>query len=760
MSRCSVAWVLVLGLLANAGCEGQRAARAQPLPPGTIGLTAPDGDLGPPQDPAQRLPFLDRFGAEVARFAKVTPRELAARTPAYEPWRQPEGLVKYLERIENPKSHGRPAPERALHERERAVLRERGFVVSPRLGAATYAELYHRIYEHDQPVLITADSILHAFHMSYDRMLAGVEEGYMSGALGSMLAAMTAALPELERAHAEGTLAVAATDADLFLAVARSLLKGAPVAPLHEQNAPELRSLLASIRAERTLERSLFGRERLLDFSQMKPRGHYAKSETLQRYFRSAMWLGRTQLELSGPGARRDFALALVLHELLERARQRGTFRQLDALIKLFVGHPDSMDVSGIATLLQQAHVRSEGLRDQDLAPLLQAAVASGMGTQHVDSAVRFSDPNSPQRATVPASFTFFPQRFTLDSWALRQLTYDRILVDGHKVPRSLPSGVDVAFAVLGNDVAAEVIAKRIEDSRGQAGRDGLPFQHHLLAARSVIDARPAEQWNANLYDGWLSALRALSEPTLSDDFPRVMRTRDWSLRRMQTQLASWAELRHDTILYVEQSYSLGIMCEYPAGFVELQPAFFEQLQRTARSGAQALSQTLPKSFRDGARYVSHLQHFADIMAKLHAIAARELRSEPLLPDQLEFLRQAVEMKPGDGCDATPYWDGWYIGLYLDGETDALDWDALVADVHTSPDQGILHQATGDIDLLVATIERGGDAMAFAGPVAQHYELVEPVDSRLNDEEWRKRYLRGKPERAEWMQGWVVEEGR
>jgi len=136
---------------------------------------------------------------------------------------------------------------------------------------------------------------------------------------------------------------------------------------------------------------------------------------------------------------------------------------------------------------------------------------------------------------------------------------------------------------VLGNDAAAEVIAKRIEDSGGQVGRDGLPFQHNLLAARSVIDARPREQWNDNLYDGWLSALRALSLPTLGDRFPRVMRTRDWSLRRMQTQLASWAELRHDTILYVKQSYSSLATCEYPTGFVELQPAFFDQLERDSR---------------------------------------------------------------------------------------------------------------------------------------------------------------------------------
>ena len=40
-------------------------------------------------------------------------------------------------------------------------------------------------------------------------------------------------------------------------------------------------------------------------------------------------------------------------------------------------------------------------------------------------------------------------------------------------------------------------------------------------------------------------------------------------MKTLTTQLASWTHLRHDTLLYVKQSYSARTACVYPAGYVE-----------------------------------------------------------------------------------------------------------------------------------------------------------------------------------------------
>ena len=67
-----------------------------------------------------------------------------------------------------------------------------------------------------------------------------------------------------------------------------------------------------------------------------------------------------------------------------------------------------------------------------------------------------------------------------------------------------------------------------------------------------------------------LSALRALSpvpeeiaDPAAAG-LPRVAASDAWSRRILGAQLASWAELRHDTLLYAKQSYTGGIGCAYP----------------------------------------------------------------------------------------------------------------------------------------------------------------------------------------------------
>ena len=45
---------------------------------------------------------------------------------------------------------------------------------------------------------------------------------------------------------------------------------------------------------------------------------------------------------------------------------------------------------------------------------------------------------------------------------------------------------------------------------------------------------------------------------------------------------ASWAELRHDTLLYAKQSYSAAAGCEYPDAYVDPYPAFYGKLEAFA----------------------------------------------------------------------------------------------------------------------------------------------------------------------------------
>lgn len=81
---------------------------------------------------------------------------------------------------------------------------------------------------------------------------------------------------------------------------------------------------------------------------------------------------------------------------------------------------------------------------------------------------------------------------------------------------------------------------------------------------------------------------------------------------------------------------------------------------------------------------------------------------------------------------------------------------ALVADIYTNNEDkkkaGILHVACGFVNDLYVVVEINGYLYLTRGGVHSYYEFVEPLDSRLTDEEWQEK-LRSKtaPASPDWM---------
>src|SRR5262249_12248882 len=177
------------------------------------------------------------------------------------------------------------------------------------------------------------------------------------------------------------------------------------------------------------------------------------------------------------------------------------------------------------------------------------------------------SDPCAPP--VPPAvSFLLLGGRFALDSWVLSQVVYDRLVVNGEKVLRTVPSPLDV-MAALGNKRARVHLEAELE-------RFG--YLEQLEALSEDIAGRDAHFWQGTLYHQLLNALRALSAETTSERYPLPMQTPAWADKMLHTQLAAWAQMRHDNLLYVKQSTTSRVLCAYPAGYVEPYPAFYSAL--------------------------------------------------------------------------------------------------------------------------------------------------------------------------------------
>lgn len=741
--------------------------------------------------------FTAAFEEEVKKVGQITPEQFAERFP---------GKAKYLSKMTWDPTTGKhwdrfqldPNDPKAmtpirnvtakevsnlfdfrLNEKELAVFKDKGFVVSERMGSHSFTDLYYRIYVRDLPVYVSSDSMLHAWHRYFDRMLEGMENDYFRPTFQQMLAEMSAKIPDAKKAYGQGPLADALTDADFFLAVAGHLLQpGSGQTRLDQEK--RVAAALEACYAGRMAPQALFGRDRDVDFSQFKPRGRYDQNEQSKCYFRSVMWLGRIDFRIAGSDSAeqdiRELSGAIVMHDLLRRAKMQERWQQIDRALLQLVGKADSLNFSQLGEVLADAKLDPARATPQALAELRTRILDSKIGEQHIRGEWFRVNPSDPRPFVLPRTFAFMGQRFILDSWALSKIVYDDILWtetnDTKKVQRRIPSSADVGFAVFGNDHLVPTLTRRMKDSAGREFRDGLNYQHNLTAVRNVIDRLPEETWTESLYADWLSCLRELSQPTTDAKYPEAMRTSSWALKATVTQMASWTQLRHDTVLYAKPSYTSGESCEYPTGFVEPVPHFWKRFEGMIQRTKGSIDKlTFPDTqFNHGKyskeRHMRGLENFSKAATMLRAIAEKEVAQQDLTAEETKFLKEVVVRGGGSGM---PPVSGWYPNLFTHRSTmkhqdDAHKWVALVTDVHTDPpavtvrDPGcVLHQGVGNVDALILAVDNGKDRMVYAGPVFSHYEFEAPNAVRRTNGEWHDTLRAGKtPPRPEWTASFVV----
>lgn len=715
-----------------------------------------------------------------------------------------------------------------LNPTEFAVFQTNGFVVSQRLERRSFADVYYDLYTDDLPVFVTADSILQAWHRSFLMMLAEIEETGFNQTLSNLLVSMSAQIPTLSAQAAGNPMTNGVLDADYFLAVARSLITGVNNAGLLGQSA-RINATINAINALQPTEFNLFGETRTVDFSQFTVRGHYANSTTLTRYFRAMMWCGiadfryagLSQGAIGGTNTLRELSGAVAL-ELLQR--NSGTYTnwfQFNRTLEMFVGTPDSLTFGQLHDLLVTAGINSPtDIPNQAALTNLQNQLMSGqLGLQKITGGNYYS-PISAAQLKLPRSFTFIGQRFVLDSWAFSKCTFDDIFWDEDGIPtledkvqRRVPSALDVAFAVLGNsqvvpEIAARIARTNLTPADGRAyWRDGRKYQHNLAAVRNVIDTQNSGAWTNTIYNHWLACLRLLSAPTTGIEFPEAMRTRPWAMKTLNTQLASWTQLRYATALYVKESYTPIVLCLYPKGYIEPRPDFWSRLGEMALA-TRAVLASLPTNgvfnythytnrttapFNQvaysvpvsGATMYSNrlalIDRFVSTMNTLRSISEKERSKTPFSAADNLFLQQLVEF---DYVGKRTY-TGWYPMLFYQpgseivppnyndpyGSQDTGDekgsdfWDPLVTTVHTdSPDAivgdpgSILHEAVGNVQMMFIAVDNGpGDLAVYAGPVLSHYEFEMGPTTRLTDSRWKTNVLNNAlPPAPEWTQSYLV----
>ncbi|HEY5281400.1 MAG TPA: DUF3160 domain-containing protein, partial [Polyangia bacterium] len=559
------------------------------------------------------------------------------------------------------------------------TLSKSGLTISARQSFASFFMGYAGIYASDLPLFVSGDSVLHAVHRSYDAILKEVEIDALQPAIAILVAGMRTALASEQASGAWPTETL--VDVDEYLAVALNLtMATGSVGPIAGGDSAAVTSIVAKAMAGTGTDTvTLFGDARMVDFSQFTPRGHYAGT-SLETYFRAMMWLGRMDFQLLSQdvaGAvkfnRRQFNAAALMAKLVQPVQD--TWSLLDRTLRAFAGESDNMTPTDFTTLLtivgKDTWQAMLAMTDEELA---KAIVAGGFGIQRIASQLLFVGPGN-EGAPLDRAFLLLGQRFTIDSQVLSNVVYDRVKA---KPYRMMPNPLDVAFAALGNSGAVDFLAADLQAHPGYA--------QALHQARVLVDDHEPGYFAESLYTGWLGALRASSPDwTGTTSAPPIVATQAWTKRILQMQLASWAELRHDTLLYAKQSYTGIPACEFPDAYVEPIPALWHAIADFATRGGSLLANVGLDSLGPGSGPATYFASLASTATMLETMATQQEQGVPFTAEQMAFINQAVVYKVESVvCSTITRPTGWYPNLFYQPDN-ADKQDTLIVDVHTQP---------------------------------------------------------------------------
>jgi hypothetical protein len=619
-----------------------------------------------------------------------------------------------------------------------------GFVVSPGADKEFFG-LYEQARYNNEPIFVTSDSLLHVYHLLFDKVLRTTELDYLIPLLRELNLALLGQADGQYQALIGTPWEEAALRTTAFVGVASRLLDPEVQVPAYATNLVDAELALVDGAAGMQPSPLFPGLEFGEDYTQYIPRGHYTRSDELKAYFRSMMWYGRMTFRLKGKDpeiGRAETRSALLLVHALRHAEVAGkpaadAWEALYSPTVFFVGRSDDLNVMQYAQVMDEVY---------GLDPTLEAVADDNFLDPFIAAADLLPPPkilgivisDEDDEAAVTKGLRFMGQRFVPDAYVFRQLIYRN--VGTREDRRGLPKGLDI-FAAMGSERAYQHL-----ETLGETAYANYPAQMDKM--QDWLASVSVEEWTETLYNAWLYSFYPLLEIP-GEGYPAFMRSPAWQDKQLNTTLGSWAELKHDTILYAKQVYAeMGGGPPPPPplpprGYVEPVPAFYARLQALTAMTRTGLEARALLSDLDRAS----LERLENLVASMQRIAEKELRGEPLTEEEYELIRyyggelEHLTMAAADSDSDDPF-----APRFMDEEPQA----AVVADVATDPDHNedgvvglaVLEEAVGRINqifVVVPIVEADGSSylQVARGGTFSYYEFVWPGSDRLTDEKWR-----------------------
>ena len=635
-----------------------------------------------------------------------------------------------------------------LSPKAKKLLSQNGFVVIPTNFESIY-QIYEDCRKRNIPIFVTTDVVLHTSHILFDYVLRIIEIEKLMEDLRVLTDGMLEASINQYNIATTQEVKEAARNNVAFFSVAAKLLD-------------EKRETLGFVKdvVEKELDyirkhegfqySSIFGYKE--DYSQYVPRGHYTRNAEFEIYFKTMLWYGRMKFGLK-PGktgkaikaGKEQTIQALLITDALNRAtignqKALTVWERIYNTTTFFIGVSDDLNVYDYNGLIEQIYgdVTSINQFSDEVKLKTFISKATVLRKPKILSSFSWDFENWTEDSQT---FGFMGQRFIPDSYIFQQLVYDKVGTRNN--PRLFPKGLDV-MAVLGSKKAEEILQQ-------EGDFKYLNYVKQLEKLKEEFAPYDEKSWTQNLYWTWLYSLKTLFDEK-EGSYPFFMQNDGWACKELNTALGSWAELRHDTILYGKQSYTVIVTgvrqpkaVELTYGYVEPYPSVYNRIASLVKNMSEELGaeNLLTDECRD------KLNSFGDLLTHLKVISEKELMGEPLTEAEYRII--------------------WNIGITLKKLTrfsprirekisaGVDEKTAMIADVHTDPNsKKVLEEAVGNPHAIYV-IKSDDKSQLMKGAVFSYYEFHRPVSNRLSDEEWQQILAKEDVEMPKWTNSFIVD---
>jgi hypothetical protein len=675
-----------------------------------------------------------------------------------------------------------------LRPQEKEKIAKNGFVICIPVNSAYSPEdevssIYIRCKANHFPIFVTSDVALHTSHLLFDWSLRFLEASSLRQDLLNLTDTMlTQSLTYHEQINEKASvLKEAALKNAEYFNIAKYLLVGGELGDMQEDIKQIIMKECSLIDKHAGFADSpLFGYKE--DYSQYIPRGHYSRSPEFERYFKAMMWYGRMGFRLASlKETQGGFALdkkagemetlqAILICKALGETKVKGedavkVWERIYETTSFFAGRSDDLSVKEYKELAEQVYGKKysvSGLDDEaKLAEFIKLAqkahkpkILSTLVTDVSSQAMDWENQTQ--------SMKFMGQTFTPDSYVFQNLVYDKVKAYTGSNPkpftavlnngvwfRGFPRALDF-MAVIGSDTAEQILVQEKDTLFGG-------YKEQLAKLKKEIGTTENADWSKDLYSARIWSLKAILEKPDSK-VPKYMQSQAWQEKQLNAALGSWTELKHDTILYSKQAYSMtqsamaskagewirSLPAETIHGYVEPVPELYS---RISKSIEQLRLKFTSLGFPSDTALVNNFKNFEGLLTSFETISIKELSGEMLTDTEYEL----IENIGGHLSSILKY--SHYIDVSDKFRSEMDNKMPLVADVFTEVNSNqVLEQAIGKPVEIFVIAKVDGRNKVCLGAAYSYYEFKQPMSDRLTDEKWRDMIQKHKePSMPEWI---------